>query len=400
MHRIFVSVITLLVISYLTFNFSSFIKNDPVDQSLARSGFYQEEEGLEEYRKEYRRTSVEQGKHLSTFYFKIAPSNYPSQWSPALFQSEQDILSKQLNQGYKFESLVDNDGIILENYNEVKKKEAFWYLPKVHWYGVENQYHLWMYSALKFDFGLSIVDGRPVSEHISEALPWTISLGLMALLLSALISIPLGTYVASFRSKMKEDWISTFLYGIHSIPVFWLATLLVVFFTTEEYGSWTNLFPSVGIRPSPTTSEWYRIMDSLSHLILPVFCLVIHSLAFDIIQIKASVKRQFLQDYVITTKAKGVGLFDLFMKHILRNALIPMITIFVIGIPVIISGAIVVETIYNIPGMGRLLLESLYQGDWNIVMAIVLLSTFVTIIAFLLGDLLYAWANPKIRLSR
>ncbi len=399
LNRIFISIITLIVISYFAFGLSSYINTDPVEQLLARSGFYMEEQGLSEYRKEYERVSLELGKNLAPFYFKITPRNHPSYFSSALFQQEKESLIKALNSGYSYESLVDDNGIYMEERNRQSFGSRLWWVPRFHWFGTDNQYHRWISSALVFDFGTSIMDGRPVEEHVFEALPWTIFMGLIALIISAAISIPLGSYVASFRNQKREDRVATILYGLHSIPVFWLATILVVFFTTNEYGTWTNWFPSVGIRPSPASSTWSRILQSLGHLILPVFCLVIHSVAFDIIQIKGSVKRQLLQDYVMTSRAKGVKSFTLFLRHILRNALVPMITILVIGIPVMISGSIVVETIFNIPGMGRLLLESLYQGDWNIVMAIVLLSSVITTISFLIGDILYVWANPKIKLS-
>ncbi len=271
-------------------------------------------------------------------------------------------------------------------------------IPALRWHGAQNQFHIWISNLLKGDFGRSLQDGRSANTKIKEALSWTLSINLIAILLSLLISIPLGVYLSAFASKFARKWIQTIIYFFYSIPVFLLATLLVVFFTTDEFGAWTNIFPTVGVVEAYMGGTFgERFLLTGSKLVLPVFCLVITSLAYLSRMIKAGMDEQLLQEYMITAKAKGLGKKKRIWRHAFPNALFPLATVFSSIIPAAIAGSITIEYIFNIPGMGRLMLQAIEFKDWNIVLSIVVLTALLTSIGILITDVFYAWLDPRVK---
>ena len=170
------------------------------------------------------------------------------------------------------------------------------------------------------------------------------------------------------------------------------------FFTTSEYGSWTNIFPSSG--------RWYieadqsfmsMLADSWHKLILPVLMLVIPDTAYLSRLIRASVREEHQKEYIKTAKSKGLSKKEITNRHILPNSLIPTITLLVGTIPAAIASTLVIEVIFNIPGIGRLMYESIDVSDWAMVYPIVLIISVLAVVIFLLGDLLMAFLNPKIK---
>jgi peptide/nickel transport system permease protein len=285
---------------------------------------------------------------------------------------------------------------LISRNNSIKK-----WIPSFHWYGFNNQYHKWMYKLLKLDFGESMKDGQKVFTKIWQSFKWTGLMVLMSFILTLVIGVPLGVFLASKKDSRKDKVISTFLYLLYSIPIFWLATLLVVFFTTNEYGSWNHLFTSIlPLTFRPSESFWLKFIASSKYLILPVFCIAIHSIAYISRLTRSSMIDQMDQLYVRTAKSKGISEQKILWKHSFRNALIPIVSLLIAAIPASFAGSLVIEVIFNIPGMGRLIFESVFGNDWPVLYGATMLIGLVTIIVYLIGDIFYRFVNPKISYSK
>jgi peptide/nickel transport system permease protein len=308
-------------------------------------------------------------------------------------KSDLKLLEDLMNKSPEFAAIQNSFKHIAEEKQTWKK-----WIPVFQWNGAHNRYHNWFSNFIKGDFGISMRDGRPSKAKISEALKWTLSMNLIAIFLTFLISIPLGVYQAEKRGSRFDLWTSKFFYVLFSIPVFWLATLLIVFFTSNEYGAWTNWFPSVGVYiPNSDlsfTQQWIRFS---SKLILPIFCIVLVSIAYLSKQMRNGIISEFSFQYAKTAQAKGLSKRATIWKHLFKNALFPMITIFAAAIPASIASSVVIEVIFNIPGIGRMMFTSITNQDWPIVFAILMLIAIVTMLSFLIADLLYAWVNPKVK---
>ncbi len=248
--------------------------------------------------------------------------------------------------------------------------------------------------------GRSQIDGRPVSARIGEAIGWTLRLNGIAILLAFTISLVLGVLMARYVDSRADRIVSSLLFVLFAIPSFWLAMLCVVFLTTPEYGAWTNLFPTGGVGTIPAgASFWEYLWIRSSHMTLPVFCLMSGTLAYLTRQMRGGMLRELRQDYIKLARAKGITEGRVHWYHALRNALFPMITLVGAAIPAAISGSVIIEVIFSIPGMGRLLFYSILASDWPVVYAMVLLAAMLTIIGYFISDILYYKADPRVKLS-
>ena len=288
---------------------------------------------------------------------------------------------------------------LLASYDHVKnnKTPSKLWTPTFRWYGFNNQYHLWFTGFITGNFGKSTQDGREVVEKIKNALSWTLLLNFISIFLAYLISIPLGVKAAANRDSVfdKTSTLVTFL--LYSLPSFWIATILVVFFTTPEYGAWTNIFPSIGLGKNyGISSGWANFWDTAAHLILPVFCLTYTALAFISRQVRGGMLDVLKMDYIRTARAKGVDQKKVIWKHAFRNSLFPIITLFAAVFPATMAGSVVIEVIFNIPGMGRLAFDAIFADDWPIVFSVLMLAAILTIIGNLVADMLYATTDPRV----
>ena len=217
--------------------------------------------------------------------------------------------------------------------------------------------------------------------------------------LSLLFGIFIGTYLATNEKGRWQKTFSQILYFLYSIPVFWFATMMVVYFTTDDYGWWTDWFPSVAIDIYPGKSTFQQILMNAEKFILPILILTLHSLAYITRLVRRSVLDELDKPYALLAFSKGLDKTEVIRKHILKNALIPTITSMASAFANAFAGSLVLEVIFNIPGMGRLLVSSMESADWNVVFCITLLLSFVTIVSFIIADILYAYVNPKIELN-
>ncbi len=241
------------------------------------------------------------------------------------------------------------------------------------------QYGIYVKNIFLGDFGRSVLTRRPVAEHIWERLPATVELGAVAMLLSVLIGVPLGMYSAVRRGGVLDNAARTFAVLGQSMPTFWLGLMLILFF-----GVALGVLPAGG-RGGP------------SHLILPAFTLGYFTSAAILRLTRSSMLEVLGSDYVKFARLKGLHEQVVLWKHGLRNALLPVVTFAVLLFVQFLGGAVVTETVFAWPGLGRLILESITTRDYPIVQAGVLVLSALYLTGNLFVDVLYSYLNPRIR---
>lgn len=266
-------------------------------------------------------------------------------------------------------------------------------------YGLDKpiyvRYWIWLKQIATLNFGRSYKDHRPVIDKIAERLPITLTLNILSIILIYMISIPVGVYSAVRHGSPGERTSTFILFILYSIPSFWMAMILIFFLGGGEY--W-NVFPVYGIlSPGAETLPFYdKAVNFLWHIVLPVFCLTYGSLAYLSRFQKGSLLEVLKEDFVRTASAKGLPRSKVILKHALRNALIPIITIIAGILPAMIGGSVIIETIFSIPGIGQLGFESVLARDYPVIMAIATISAFLTLLGILISDLVYVLVDPRI----
>jgi len=289
---------------------------------------------------------------------------------------------------------LQSQALALKNAYETLKKEARpnqLLIPNINWYGANNQYHFWITNFLIGNFGISHRDSKPVIDKIKAYLPWTLYINIPAIIIAYLLAIPLGVYSAIHRDSKFDKTVSGILLLFYSLPVFWIGTLLVNFFTTPEYGM--KFFPSI---LSDDELNW----ENIKRLFLPIFCITYGALAFMTRQMRSSMLETLQKDFIRTAKAKGLSEKVVIWKHAFRNSLFPLITIFGSVLPAAFAGGVVVEYIFNVPGMGTLLLSSIQATDWPVVYSILMIAAILTMLGLLIADIMYVFADPRVRLDK
>ncbi len=270
------------------------------------------------------------------------------------------------------------------------------YIPSIHWYGFENRYHAWFSAFLKFDFGISYQDRQPINRKIGSNIFWTMFISFISIILTYLIAVPLGIFSAVRKGSKSDNVLTTFLFVLYSLPNFWVATLLIIFLCQPDY---LNIFPPFGVGDIEGKPFFEALAIRTHHLILPLFCWTYGSLAFLSRQMRSGMLSVMNQDFIRTARAKGLKENKVIWKHAFKNSLLPIITLFANVFPLMISGSVVIEVIFTIPGMGKMLLDAMVFKDFPVVFTIVMLSAFLTMIGYLIADILYAVVDPRITYS-
>lgn len=250
------------------------------------------------------------------------------------------------------------------------------------------QYFKWLFNTIQGNLGYSMVNSKPVLDLILERLGPTILLSGSALIISIMISIPVGLISGYKKNSIIDKILNVVSYVGISIPSFWFAMMLIYVFSIK-----LNIFPSVGMRTIGVDTT----LDLINHLILPVTVLSFYNLSVYIRYIRSSTIEQLKQDYVTTQYAYGASTKDILFKHVLKNTLLPVITIFGMSLPSIFTGAFITETIFGWPGMGQLGVNAIFGYDYPVVMGITLFSSAMLIIGNLIADILYAMVDPRIK---
>ena len=233
-------------------------------------------------------------------------------------------------------------------------------------------------------------------DLIQQKMPITILLSTIAVILAYLIAIRLGVLTAAKKGTKTDTRITTGLFMLYSIPNFWIGMMMIIFLTSPDY--WA-LFPPGDISDSYVQENGmfiHRLWDYVYHLFLPIICWTYPALAFLSRQMRAGMLNVMSEDYIRTAKAKGLPPKQIIWKHSFRNALIPIATMLGNVFPRLIAGSIVLEWIFNIEGMGLLLYRAINLNNHPVVMTIVMLIAILTVIGYLVSDLLYAYIDPRV----
>lgn len=266
-------------------------------------------------------------------------------------------------------------------------------------YGLDKpvyvRYGEWLKGMFTLDFGESYKDFRPVSEKIAEALPITLVLNVISMFIVYALAIPWGVYSSRIAGSRLDQGVTVFLFVLYSLPSFWVATMLILFLGGGEF---LDIFPTYGLR-TYGSEHWpwnRRLWDYTLHLFLPIACLSYAGLAVLSRYARVSMLEVIHQDYIRTARAKGLSEKAVILKHAFRNGLLPLITLVASIFPTLFGGSVIIETIFSIPGMGKLGFDAIRANDYPVVMAITTISAFLTLIGILISDLLYVVADPRI----
>lgn len=280
------------------------------------------------------------------------------------------------------------------------------YIPKITWYGVHNQYHRWLFGdhtckgIIRGDFGFSISKKEPVMVIIKDKIIWSLFFSVASILLAYLISIPIGIRMAQQPESVFSKTSQMILFLLYSMPSFFVGVLLLMLFANPDV---LAVFPPSGIKPiegySTDASLLTKFYESLPYIILPLICYTYSSLAFISRLTAASVTSQLPLDYIKTAKAKGLKDKSIIWKHALKNSALPLITAFTSVFPTVIGGSVIIESIFTIPGMGQETVRAIIAQDYPVVIAVITLSSILTVLSYLLADILYALVDPRIRLQ-
>jgi peptide/nickel transport system permease protein len=266
-------------------------------------------------------------------------------------------------------------------------------------YGLDKPLHVqylnWLGRLARLDFGRSFApDNRPVMDKISERIPVTLSLNVIALLLEFGLAIPIGILAATRRDTLLDKGITLFVFLGFAVPTFWLALILMYLFGVK-----LGWLPISGLHSLGSDKlhglAWFG--DLARHLILPVSIATFGSLAGLSRYMRSTMLEVIGQDYITTARAKGLTERVVIYRHALRNALLPVITLLGFSLPGLIGGSVIFETIFAIPGMGQLFYMGVMSRDYPLVMGILTIGAGLTLIGNLLADLAYAVADPRIR---
>lgn len=266
-----------------------------------------------------------------------------------------------------------------------------------HLYGLDKpihiQYWLWLKRVVRFDFGESFKDGRRVITKILERLPATLLLNILSLLLIFFIALPIGIVSAVRQDSFFDKGMTLFVFLGFSVPTFWLALLLMLLF-----GVILGWLPISGMHSVNFLyfSLWGKLWDLIQHLILPMFISAFGGLAYLSRYSRASMLEVLRQDYIRTSRAKGLPEKKVIYRHALRNALIPIVTLLGLSLPGLIGGGFIFETIFAWPGMGRLGYQAIMSRDYPVIMGVGIIAAFLTLLGNLIADITYAFVDPRI----
>jgi peptide/nickel transport system permease protein len=269
-----------------------------------------------------------------------------------------------------------------------------------HYHGLDQpapvRYLEWLGAMLHGDFGTSYASHEPVASLIAERLPNTLLLQGIALVVTLLIALPLGI-VAALRQHSWVDYLATFVSSVgHAVPTFWSGLLVIILFAVQFRAWGLPALPATGM--VTLGSSGGSLPDRAAHLVLPVAVLVLFNASQYTRYIRTSMLDVLGQEYLRTARAKGLAERGLIVRHALRNAALPVVTLLALEIPVLFSGAVVVESIFAWPGMGRLFLDSAVRFDYPVLLGLVTIVATLVILSALVCDLVYAWLDPRIRL--
>ncbi len=257
-----------------------------------------------------------------------------------------------------------------------------------------QQYLRYLTNLARGDLGPSFALRRPVAQVIRESLPNTLLLAVTALGISFIVGMAVGTVQGSLPGSRLDHALTVATLALFAMPIFWLGLMLILVF-----GQWLGWFPIA----TPTSSVYSalplagRVLDRLHHLVLPALTLGLGGVAVVARFHRAEITEAFAEHFIRTARAKGVGERTVVLRHALRNALLPAITMFGLSLPVLFSGSVLVEHVFAWQGMGRAAIDAVASRDYNVVTGIAMVSAIMVVAGNIVADLLYRWADPRTR---
>lgn len=348
--------------------------------------------------------------------FKIEVSNLKVSYNDKLIQLKLNYLkqnAEQLSYLHTIQNEIKsaNDNYLAMESHSTKYKN---YIPSINFYK-SNQYHRWIFGdgnwltgkgnvncagLIRGDFGYSYETKLKVSDIISERMKWSLFFTMISILLAYLISLPIGLKAAANKNSLFDRTSSVILFVLYSMPTFWVATLLLMGFANTEA---LSVFPASGIQPVTGIPEGSNFLEvirlRLPYLILPTIAYTYSQLAFLSRITRVSALEVISQDYIRTARAKGLSDGKVLYKHVFRNTLLPIITVFSNVFPLAISGSVILETIFTIPGMGQQIFHAIQTNDYPVIIDVFTLTGVLTLVGYLIADILYAIADPRISYS-
>jgi peptide/nickel transport system permease protein len=268
-------------------------------------------------------------------------------------------------------------------------------------YGLDKpiyvQFGRWLWRAVRLDFGRSYMpDGRRVMDKVAERIPITLGLNVLELVIIFSVAVPLGILSATRQYSFFDKSMTLFVFVGFATPDFWLALLLMILFGVQ-----LGWLPISGLRSlnfeylAPLAQVW----DFLSHLILPILVAAFGGLAYLSRLMRGSLLEVVRQDYIRTARAKGLPERDVIYKHAVRNAVIPVVTLLGLMLPGLLGGSVFIETVFSIPGMGQLFVQSAFSRDEPVLMALIVIGASLSLVGNILADISYGLVDPRIRVS-
>ncbi|MDG0811438.1 ABC transporter permease [Cohnella rhizosphaerae] len=258
------------------------------------------------------------------------------------------------------------------------------------------QYFRWLGQIVQGNLGYTVKTGQSVAHMIGERLPATLLLTVTAFLFSFVVGVPLGVYSATNKYTKRDYGLTVFSFIGISVPSFFFGVALIYLFAVK-----LNWFPTSGLATiNLEGGAWAAFVDKLKHLVLPALVLALPNLAVIMRFTRSSMIEVLTNDYIRTARAKGLSDRKVKFKHALRNAIIPVVTLFGISIPTLFGGAYITETIFNWPGMGSLGIQAITAREYPVIMGLNLFTSMLVLLGNLTADVLYAVVDPKIRLSK
>ena len=429
------SLLILSMLFLLVFLLGNSIPGDPVEQSLGES--WEHNDGI--FQVKYKSRAEVLGYDMPGFYFSIVPNKFPDtlnriyplsrrKWHKSLLYTFNDNETVSIYISNIIYASNHNNSEVrrlvgrlygISNPREIKEiltgdvsdlliplKESAtimisnrsWIqnlLFSFRWNSSKNRFH----KSLRETFsggGTSLVDGQKVGNRISKALSWSVIINLVTATFAYLSAILLGIFLAFRNGKKIEKVLSNLGFVFYALPVFWLATIGITFFTKGNLG--IGLFPGLKLDLLIGGGYFWDIpIISWSYYILPILCMALPVIAYLSRQMKSSIMAEKNKLYAISLESQGLSSTRFFKKQLVKNALFPIVTQLAAIFPALITGSLIIEVLFNIPGMGRLLYDSILANDWPIVFPIVLLAGLFTIIGYFISDLLYLKIDPRIK---
>lgn len=263
----------------------------------------------------------------------------------------------------------------------------------------DTRFARYLRNLSRLDFGVSLVSREPVMATLISKLKYSLTLSVGSLILAYAISIPLGIFSAVRKGSLSDKVLTVALFMLYSLPSFFVATLLLHFFSEGSDWAVLRIFPTGGFQSRNVSdlTSFGRLKDLGLHLALPLFCLTYGSLAALSRYMRSGLLDVIRADYVRTARAKGLSERTVIGKHALRNGLLPILTLLAGLLPAVLGGSVIIEYIFGIQGMGLWVIDAIYQRDYNVILAVELLSTILVLVGILLTDLSYALVDPRIR---